>query len=157
LPSGLFNPFPGGVMAGYRGDTGLDIAGIKRPVHAVAAGFVDYAESGHTLWTGPRDTPYCVRIELDTPIPWNGHRITHVYYAHLSALAFHQPEGAPARRHVQGGEWIGTSGVANGMWHLHIGLLLDGEVEQYWGTFLVEDQVRAVLGGYGKGARLPAS
>lgn len=157
LPSGFFNPMPGGVVAGYRADTGLDIAGIKRPVHAIAAGWVDYAEAGHTLWTGPRDTPHCVRIELDTPIAWGEHRITHVYYAHLSELAFVQPEGAKRRRRVEGGERIGTSGVANGSWHLHVGLLLDGEVEQTWGTFLLEDEVRKVLGDLRKGARLPES
>jgi murein DD-endopeptidase MepM/ murein hydrolase activator NlpD len=155
LPSGFFNPMPGGVVAGYRADTGLDIAGIKRPVHAIASGWVDYAEAGHTLWTGPRDTPNCVRIELDRPIAWQGHEITHVYYAHLSELAFEQPEGAKRRRHVEGGERIGTSGVANGSWHLHVGLLLDGEVEQTWGTFLLEDEVRKVLGDLRKGARLP--
>ncbi len=157
LPSGFFNPMPGGVIAGYRADTGLDIAGVKRPVHAIASGWVDYAEAGHTLWTGPRDTANCVRIELDRPIDWQGHRITHVYYAHLSELAFVQPEGAKRRRRVEGGERIGTSGVANGSWHLHVGLLLDGEVEQTWGTFLLEDEVRKVLGDLRKGSRLPES
>ncbi|UQA62605.1 M23 family metallopeptidase [Polyangium aurulentum] len=155
LPSGFFNPMPGGVVAGYRADTGLDIAGVKRPVHAIASGRVDYAEAGHTLWTGPRDTANCVRIQLDAPIDWGGRKITHVYYAHLSELSFVQPEGAKRRRHVEGGERIGTSGVANGSWHLHVGLLLDGEVEQTWGTFLFEDEVRKVLGDLRKGSRLP--
>ncbi|MDI1432885.1 peptidoglycan DD-metalloendopeptidase family protein [Polyangium sorediatum] len=155
LPSGLFNPMPEGVIAGYRADTGLDVMGIKKPVYAIASGYVDYAEAGHTLWTGPRDTPYCVRIELDTPIPYGDRKITHIYYAHLSELAHVQPEGKTPRTRIEGGDRIGTSGVANGSWHLHLGFLLDGEVEQYWGTFLLEDEIRKVMGDYRKGARLP--
>jgi murein DD-endopeptidase MepM/ murein hydrolase activator NlpD len=143
---------PGGFMAGYRGDTGLDIAGNRLPVYAIAAGTLDYAEPGHTVWTGPRDTPNCVRIELDAPILWKGRRITHVYYAHLSELALHQPEGSPTRLRVQAGERLGVSGVANGSPHLHLGFLLDGEVEQTWGTYLLEDEIREVLGGYRRGA-----
>jgi hypothetical protein len=155
LPSGLWNPMPGGVVAGYRADTGLDVMGIKKPVFAIGAGFVDYAEFGHTLWTGPRDTAYCVRIELDTPIPYEGRKVTHVYYAHLSELAHVQPEGAKPRLRVEGGQRLGTSGVANGSWHLHLGFLLDGEVEQYRGTFLFEDEIRQVMGRYRNGTKLP--
>ncbi|MDI3288068.1 M23 family metallopeptidase [Polyangium sp. 15x6] len=155
MPSGLYNPMPEGVIAGYRADTGLDVMGIKKPVYAIASGYVDYAEAGHTLWTGPRDTPYCVRIELDTPISYGNRKITHIYYAHLSELAHVQPEGTKPRTRIEGGDRIGTSGVANGSWHLHLGFLLDGEVEQYWGTFLFEDEIRKVMGDYRKGARLP--
>ena len=155
LASGLFNPMPGGVLAGYRADTGLDIAGPPQPVYAIAAGTLDYAEPGHTLWTGPRDSPNCIRIELDEPIPWKGRRITHVWYAHLSALDVHHAEGATSRLRIEAGQRLGTSGVARGSPHLHLGLLLDGEVEQHWGTFLLEDEARQVLGGYRAGARLP--
>jgi murein DD-endopeptidase MepM/ murein hydrolase activator NlpD len=146
---------PGGVMAGYQADTGLDIAGSPRPVYALAAGTLDYSEAGHTLWTGPGDTANCVRFELDAHVPYQGRWITHVYYAHLSRLAIVQHEGETPRRHVEGGELLGVSGVARHSPHLHIGLLLDGEVEQYWGTFLLADEVRRVLGGYRNGERLP--
>jgi murein DD-endopeptidase MepM/ murein hydrolase activator NlpD len=149
------DPMPGGVLGGYAGDTGLDIGGSRLPVHAIAAGTVDYAEWGHTRWVRPRDTAFCVRIALDEPVPWRGHRITHVYYAHLSGLELTQPEGAVPRRHVAAGERLGTSGIANGSWHLHLGLLLDGHVEQDdWEYILREDEVRAVLGGYENGQRL---
>jgi murein DD-endopeptidase MepM/ murein hydrolase activator NlpD len=150
------DPMPGGVLGGYAGDTGLDIGGVRLPVYAIAAGTVDYAEWGHTQWTGPRDTAYCVRIALDVPVPWRGHRITHVYYAHMSALDVTQPEktAPPARRHVAAGEALGTSGIANGVWHLHLGLLLDGQVEQDdWTYILGEAEVRAALGGYRNGQR----
>lgn len=156
LPSGFYNPMPGGVFAGYRADTGLDIAGSPRPVYAIAAGTLDYSEPGHTLWTGPRDTANCVRFKLDAPIAWKGRQITHVYYAHLSSLDYHQAEGSKERRHIEGGERLGLSGVARGSPHLHIGLLLDGEVEQYSGTFLFEDEIRELLGGYKNGKKLPA-
>ena len=155
LPSGFSNPMPGGVVAGYQADTGLDIAGSPRPVYALAAGTLDYSEPGHTLWTGRGDTANCVRFQLDEPIPYQGHTITHVYYAHLSRLSTLQHEGEAPRRHVEAGEMLGVSGVARHSPHLHIGLLLDGEVEQYWGTFLLADEIRRVLGGYKNGDRLP--
>lgn len=155
LRSGFYNPMPGGVMAGYQADTGLDIAGSPRPVYALASGTLDYSEPGHTLWTGASDTANCARFELDAPIPWKGRRITHVYYAHLSQLEHLQPEGALPRRHVEAGELLGRSGVANHSPHLHIGFLLDGEVEQTWGTFLLADEIRKVLGGYRNGDILP--
>lgn len=155
LPSGLYNPMPGGVFAGYRADTGLDIAGSPRPVYAIAAGTLDYSEWGHTLWTGPTDTANCVRFKLDTPVPWKGRQITHVYYAHLSELEYHQAEGAAERIRIEGGERLGISGKARGSPHLHIGLLLDGEVEQYAGTFLFEDEIRELFGGFKNGKSLP--
>lgn len=146
---------PGGVLAGYQADTGLDIAGVRLPVYALAPGTLDYSEPGHTLWTGPSDTPNCVRFELDTPIPWNGRAITHVYYAHLSKLSSLQREGETPRRHVEGGELLGVSGVARGSPHLHIGLLLDGDTSQStWDTILRADKIRGVLGGYRNGQKL---
>jgi murein DD-endopeptidase MepM/ murein hydrolase activator NlpD len=159
LPSGLVSPMPGGVVAGYPADTGLDIAGMSMPVFSIAAGTVDYAEAGHSAWTSKRDSPFTVRIELDRPIEHEGRSVTHVWYAHLSELAFEQAEGATPRRRVEAGERIGTSGVARGAWHLHLGLLLDGDVSQHWGTFLGEAEVREVLGGstpLRAGSRLPA-
>lgn len=151
----LRSPMPGGVLGGYAGDTGLDIGGRKLPVYAIAPGTVEYAEWGHTQWVGPKDTSFCVRIALDTPIDHDGHRITHVYYAHLSALEFVQHEGAPAPRHVEAGERLGTSGIANGSWHLHLGLLLDGRVDQDdWTFILTEAEVRAALGGYRNGQKI---
>ncbi len=156
LRSGLHSPMPGGQMAGYYGDTGLDISGRFQPVYAVAAGMLDYAERGHTVWRGPRDTDYCVRIELDTPLVYRGRRITHMYYAHLSAVETPQPENPPARRHVAAGERLGVSGIANGVAHLHLGLILEGRVDQeYYADVLREWEVRELLGGYKKNERLP--
>ena len=156
LRSGLSNPMPGGQMVGYAGDTGLDIGGTLRPVYAIASGTLDYSERGHTLWTGRGDTPNCVRIALDSPIERHGHEITHAYYAHLSELAFQKAEGSAERVHVDAGQRLGTSGYGRGSPHLHLGLLLDGNVEQDdWAYILREDAVREVLGKYRPGERLP--
>ena len=155
LRSGLSSPLPGGFVKGYLADTGLDIAGFHLPVFAIAAGTVEYAEPGHTLWTDRGDDPNCVRVRLDAPITWQSRRITHVWYAHMKSLAFVQPEGARARRHVEAGELLGVSGIANRAPHLHLGLLLDGDVSQRWGSFLDADQIRALLGDYRNGEHLP--
>jgi hypothetical protein len=156
LKGGLRSPFPGGRLAGYHGDTGLDIAGRFLPVYALAAGTLDYSERGHTLWRDRRDTDYCVRLQLDQPISYKGHKVTHLYYAHLSAVASVQRKGAPVRRRVAAGERLGTSGLANGTPHLHLGLILDGRVGQhYYADVLREWEVREVLGGYRNGALLP--
>jgi hypothetical protein len=156
LKSGLHSPMPGGRLAGYHGDTGLDIGGRFLPVYALAAGTLDYAERGHTRWRGRRDTDWTVRLKLDQPIAYKGRQVTHLYSAHLSAVAHHQPEGAPVRRRVAAGERLGTSGLANGSPHLHLGLILDGRVDQeYYADVLREWQVRELLGGYRNGALLP--
>jgi hypothetical protein len=154
----LHDPMPGGFLGGWHGDTGLDISGDRLEVYALAAGTLDYAEWGHTRWTRPPDTAYSVRIAFDEPIPWGEHRITHAYYTHLSKVEAEVKEGSANRKHVAAGERIGVSGIGNGTPHLHLGLLLDGEVEQdSWTYILREGDIRKVMGGYANGARLPLS
>ncbi len=155
LSCGLRSPMPGGVTMGYAADTGLDIAGMKLPVFAIAAGTIVYAEAGHTLWSSPRDTDLAVLLELDEPIGFGDRQVTHVWYAHLSKLEFEQAEHVEVRRRVVAGERLGVSGVANGAWHIHLGLLLDGDTSQRWGTFLLEDDARKVLCGLRAVQRLP--
>jgi murein DD-endopeptidase MepM/ murein hydrolase activator NlpD len=152
----LHSPMPGGFLGGWNGDTGLDIAGNRLDVFAIGAGTLDYSEWGHTLWKRGRDTPYSVRLALDEPIPWGEHRVTHVYYTHLSKVENQQAEGAATRKHVEAGERIGVSGIGNGVPHLHLGLLLDGEVEQDSWTFILrEGDIRKVMGNYRNGELLP--
>ena len=152
----LSSPMPRGNLGGWGGDTGLDIAGDHLDVFALAAGTLDYSEWGHTRWTTGKDTAFSVRIRLDEPIPYGEHRITHVYYTHLSKVFTNQPENSETRKHVAAGERIAVSGIGNGTPHLHLGLLLDNEVEQDSWTFILrEGEVRKVLGNYKNGARLP--
>lgn len=153
----LASPMPGGFLGGWAGDTGLDIAGDHLDVFALGAGTLDYSERGHTLWTSGKDTPNSVRLALDTPIPWrDGHRVTHVYYTHLASVETTQAEGAATRKHVEAGEKLGVSGIGNGVPHLHLGLLLDGQVAQdSWTYILRENEVRKAMGDYRNGERLP--
>ena len=153
LPSGWYNPMPGGVMMGYPADTGLDIAGFRVPVYAVGAGRILYSEGGHTLWEGPHDDQLAVLLELDTPVVHGERSITHVWYAHLSELRYQHAYGLPGP-HVEAGERLGTSGIANGCPHLHLGLLLDRHIRQRYEHLLRDDEIRAVL-GYRRGQRLP--
>jgi len=153
LPSGWYNPMPGGVMMGYPADTGLDIAGFHLPVYALGAGRIVYSESGHTLWSGPRDDDNAVLLELDTAVAHQGRMITHVWYAHLSELKLVHPYGTPGPR-VEAGERLGTSGIANHCPHLHIGLLLDGHIRQRYEWLLRDAEIRSLL-GYRLGQRLP--
>lgn len=156
LSCGLFNPMPGGYTAGYAADTGLDLAGMKAQVFAIASGEVVYSEAGHTRWTGPGDTDLAILIKLDEAIPYGtSQKITHVWYAHMLELAFEQSDTERVRRRVQGGEYLGLSGRANRMWHLHLGLLLDGDTSQRDGAFLLEDDVRDVLCALRHKQRLP--
>lgn len=155
----LRSPFPGGSLGGWGGDTGIDISGDHLEVFAIAAGTLDYSEWGHTRWTTGKDTAFSVRLALDAPIPWgeNGERrITHVYYTHMSKVDTTQAEGAETKKHVQAGERLGVSGIGNGTPHLHLGLLLDDQVEQdSWTYILREGDIRKVMGGYKNGERLP--
>lgn len=156
--SALRSPMPGGSIGGWYGDTGVDISGRYLPVYALGSGTLDYSEWGHTRWKGAGDTPYSVRLKLDPPIAWNGHKITHVYYTHLSAVVTNQPESFAQKKRVVAGERIATSGIGNGVPHLHLGLLLDDQVEQdSWEFILREDAVRAVMGGYRNGETLPTT
>jgi murein DD-endopeptidase MepM/ murein hydrolase activator NlpD len=149
----LHDPMPGGWLGGWAGDTGVDIAGDHLPVYALAAGTLDYAEWGHTRWTRKPDTAFSIRLALDEPIPWgDGRKITHVYYTHLSKVENEQKEGARPRIHVEAGARIGVSGIGNGTPHLHLGLLLDNQVEQDdWTYILREHEVRKALGDYPNG------
>ena len=155
LACGISNPMPGGVTAGYAADTGLDLAGSARDVFAIASGTLDYAEAGHTAWHGRHDSPFAARLALDVPIRIGDRAVTHVWYAHLSEVALEVREGSGEIVHVKAGARLGRSGSANGSPHLHLGMLLDGDVDQAWGTFLLEDQVREILCRWGKGKSLP--
>jgi hypothetical protein len=83
--------------------------------------------------------------------------VTHVYYTHLSALENVKHEGDTATViHVEAGEQIGVSGVANGVPHLHMGLLLDNRVEQdTWDSLLSPVEVQRLMGEYKNGEVLP--
>lgn len=154
-PAGLFNPLPSGTMCGYVEDTGLDICSSNAPVYAIASGTLDYSELGHVLQRSPNDTQNSVRITLDAPFTIQGKLITHVYYTHLSELAQVKAEGGASVR-IEAGQFLGISGIANGVRHLHLGLIVNGEVTQELpSSTLKEWDVRRALGGYAPNQALP--
>jgi murein DD-endopeptidase MepM/ murein hydrolase activator NlpD len=155
LSCGLHNPMPGGVVAGYPVDTGLDLAQMPSPVYSIAAGRIVYSEGGHTRWKERHNSPYAVLVELDQPIPFAGRKITHAWYAHLSKLEREVPRGTTKGPRVRAGEKLGVSGTANHVFHLHLGLLFDGVTDQRWGSYLLEDEVRKVLCNARHLSRLP--
>ena len=159
LDGGLFSPMPGGIVGGYPADTGLDIAGFRLPVYALASGTLIYSEKGHTRWSTDDNA---VLLRLDEPIaaPPTGDGeprwVTHVWYAHLSQLRYRQSGDARRPQRVEGGALLGISGIANRSPHLHLGLLLDGVTDQRAGSYLRDDECRALLGALRRGQRLPA-
>ena len=62
---------------------------------------------------------------------------------------------APSDRWAPGMEDV-VFGIANGVAHLHLGLILEGRVDQeYYADVLREWEVCELLGGYKKNERLP--
>ncbi|MFO0677170.1 MAG: hypothetical protein U0169_11605 [Polyangiaceae bacterium] len=156
LPCGLRNPVPGGIFAGHPEGTGLDLADSPRPVHAVLGVTLDYAEWGHTRWKSPKDTAFSVRVKLEKPIPWRDRHVTHLYYTHLSSLTLERAESDDSEIRIRGGQRLGTSGTANGSPHLHLGFLLDGNVEQdSWDGLLSDAQIPELFGRARNGTSLP--
>lgn len=111
----------------YVGDPGADIAvPLGTPIVAVGSGIIQYAEWGHTPWKGryatvapynqyPNDTAFSARLQLDTPIIWNGEAYPEVFYTHLLDVVSY----APGVR-VNEGDLIGHSGLGRHNSHLHI-------------------------------------
>lgn len=156
-PLGLANPMPHGRIYGYAEDSGLDIMGDSLKVYAVAPGKIVYSEKGHTSWNRPPDTPNSILLELSSPLPFKKRLITHIFYTHLSILAFYQAEGSSNPRYVNAGEYLGVSGIGGGSPHLHIGFLLDGNLSQRDGTFLDYLDIREALGNLKENDILPAN
>ena len=104
----------------------MDIStSIGTPVIAAGSGKIIYSEIGHVIQQGPQDTKFTVLIELDTPVVYEGKTVRYVYNTHLSNVNYKVKEGDGQNIHVDAGEVIGTSGIANGSPHLHFGLIID--------------------------------
>lgn len=132
----LINPVKGGRPGPYPWDNGLDIhvpVGTAA-VMAALSGTVEYAEEGHCAQhTGLYGVPTIqVRIRLDHPILWQerwidaGGRtvqtsglIRRLWYAHLHDAV------VSAGQRVKQGDLIDHTEGANGVPHLHFGLVGD--------------------------------
>jgi murein DD-endopeptidase MepM/ murein hydrolase activator NlpD len=167
-PYGLIKPVLTGKEAGYgeetfdkpqtpyhRSDSGLDIStNIGTPSVAAADGTVVYSELGHTSWkrqdpnTGEYiDTPYSVLIKLDKPITYKDGRIGYyLYYTHLSKLEFEKHSSDKKEIHVNQGDVIGYTGIANNSPHLHIGIIIEKKQKNYPTDYFSMPEVREMIG-----------
>ena len=95
-------------------------------------------------------------VATDAPIALGARHVTHVYYTHMASLVHAKAEGSAAVVRVVAGERLGVSGRANGVPHLHLGLLCDGHVDQAsWEHIAREHEIRRLFGEYKNGERLP--
>ena len=133
---------------GYAADTGLDIHGPEgTPIVSMLPGTLVYAEKGHSAQMGQSSSSkgytdqHSVLIKLDKPFTHNGKQINYAWYTHLQDLnpAIANKTGIK----VNAGQHLGGMGIANGVSHLHLGLVGDRAQTVY----LNYKEVREVLGG----------
>lgn len=150
--NGFVNPVPGVNLAsnkgGYASDTGLDIHGPEgSDVVAALPGRIVYAERGHSAQMGQSSSSrgyrdqHSVLVQLDQPLMVNGKQINFAWYSHLQAL-----DPAVAGRNgarIQAGQRLGAMGIANGVSHLHIGLVGDREQK----VFLNHREIKQLFSG----------
>jgi len=140
---------------GYAADTGLDIHGkIGDPIVSPVSGTLEYAEQGHTAQANQDSDPntpgfqpqHSFRIKLDKPFTFKGKTVNFVYGTHLSSL---DPSVAnKSGIKISQGQLLGKMGQANGVPHLHLGLVGDRNQTE----FLNFKEVDEVLGGrFGNG------
>jgi len=149
---GLVNPTPQVNLdenrGGYAADTGLDIHGPEgTPIVSMLPGTLIYAEKGHSAQMGQSSSSegytdqHSVLIKLDKPFTHNGKRINYAWYTHLRDL---DPSIANKTGiKVKAGQNLGGMGIANGVSHLHLGLVGDRAQTVY----LNYKEVREVLAG----------
>ena len=122
---------------GYAADTGLDIEGqLGDPIVSPVDGTLEYAEQGHTSWNEDSDPTipgyqpqHSFRIKLDKPFQYGGKTVNFVYGTHLSSI---DPSVAgKSGIRINKGQMLGTMGQANGIPHLHLGLVGNREQTEF--------------------------
>ncbi len=102
--------------------SGVDIhCAMGTPIYACADGVITYSEKGHTVNNKPHETPYSVKIKLNTPITYGKYTYISAYYTHFSSLVYDVAEGSKKSNtvKVKKGDLLGYSGTANYAPHLH--------------------------------------
>lgn len=153
-PQGVVNPVPSQNIAtnkgGYAADTGLDIlTPVGSSVVSPVSGTLEYAEIGHVRQMGQDANPnmpgkqdqHSVRIKLDKPFIYNGKQVRFFYATHMYDLDASIKNKSGIK--VTAGQFLGYSGVANDVPHLHVGFV--GNREQT--EFLTYNEVRSMLSG----------
>lgn len=151
---GIVNPIPSQNIAtnkgGYAADTGLDIlTPIGSKVVSPVSGTLEYAEKGHVRQMGQDANPnmpgqqdqHSVRIKLDKPFTFAGKQVNYFYATHLYKLNSSIANKSGIK--VNAGDFLGLSGVANNVPHVHVGFVKDRDQN----TFLNYQQVRSLLSG----------
>jgi hypothetical protein len=151
---GVVNPIPSQNIAtnkgGYPADTGLDIlTPIGSKVVSPVSGTLEYAEKGHVRQMGQDANPnmpgqqdqHSVRIKLDNPFTFAGKQVNYFYATHLYKLNSSIANKSGIK--VNAGDFLGLSGVANNVPHVHVGFVKDRDQN----TFLNYQQVRSLLSG----------
>ena len=151
---GVINPIPSQNIAtnkgGYAADTGLDIlTPIGSKVISPVSGTLEYAEKGHVRQMGQDANPnmpgqqdqHSVRIKLDNPFTFAGKQVNYFYATHLYKLNSSIANKSGIK--VNAGDFLGLSGVANNVPHVHVGFVKDRNQN----TFLNYQQVRSLLSG----------
>lgn len=153
-PTGLVNPVPSQNIAknrgGYAADTGLDIlTPVGSNVVSPVSGTLEYAEKGHVRQMGQDANPFMsgkqdqhsVRIKLDKPFMYAGKEVKYFYATHLYELANNLKNKSNVK--INAGDFIGKSGVANNVPHVHVGFVEDREQTKY----LNYTEVKSLLTG----------
>jgi len=153
-PTGLVNPVPSQNIArnrgGYAADTGLDIlTPVGSNVVSPVSGTLEYAEKGHVRQMGQDANPFMsgkqdqhsVRIKLDKPFMYAGKQVNYFYATHLYELAANLKNKSNVK--INAGDFIGKSGVANNVAHVHVGFVEDREQTKY----LNYTEVKSLLTG----------
>jgi len=151
---GVVNPIPSQNIAtnkgGYAADTGLDIlTPIGSRVVSPVSGILEYAEKGHVRQMGQDANPnmpgkqdqHSVRIKLDKPFTFSGKQVNYFYATHLYQLSSSVANKSGIK--INAGDFLGLSGVANDVPHVHVGFVKDREQNE----FLNYQQVRSLLSG----------
>lgn len=156
------NPVPGvnftANRGGYDADTGLDIHGPEgTSVVAALPGRIVYAEKGHSAQMGQSSSSrgykdqHSVLVELDQPFTYNGKTIRYAWYSHMQGL----DPGVAGRNgaRISAGQRLGEMGIANGVSHLHFGLVGDREQN----VFLTHREIRQLFASGGPAANTPTT
>ena len=151
---GVVNPIPSQNIAsnkgGYAADTGLDIlTPIGSRVVSPVSGILEYAEKGHVRQMGQDANPnlpgmqdqHSVRIKLDKPFTFAGKKVNFFYATHLYQL--NNSIANKSGTKITAGDFLGLSGVANKVPHVHVGFVQDREQN----SFLNYRQVISLLSG----------
>lgn len=103
---------------------GADLhAPCHTPIYAPADGTIIDSRWGNTVNTATWESAYCINLELDNPITYNGKTIKVLWFGHMTGIRYrvHDGDSNTPPIKVKQGDLIGWVGYANAP-HLHLTL-----------------------------------